>query len=198
MSDSTHRDTQFAANLLTLARGTLSEAMGVESATEVIDRRLEEPGACFVTLHKLGRLRGCIGSIRAYRSLREDLISNTLSAALSDPRFDPVRADELEDITVEVSILSPMRSVHVESEMELLESLRPGVDGLVLEHGGRRGTFLPSVWKQLRQPTEFLRRLKNKAGLAADFWSSDIRVWRYTTSSFSESELGRRGVATNK
>lgn len=145
---------------------------------------LGEPGASFVTLNRHGQLRGCIGSLSPHRPLAEDVAENAWSAAFSDPRFAPLREDELDGLDIHISILSPAEPMHFSSESELLQQLQPGVDGLIMEEGFRRGTFLPSVWEQLPTPELFLRHLKQKAGLPADYWSDTLRVSRYTTHSF--------------
>lgn len=145
---------------------------------------LRRPGAAFVTLHLQGQLRGCIGSLEPYRSLAEDVAANAFAAAFRDPRFPPLSAQEQDQLALDISVLSPARPMSFSSEQELLDQLRPGTDGLILEDGPRRGTFLPSVWEQLPEPQAFLRHLKQKAGLPADYWSATIRVSRYTTESF--------------
>jgi uncharacterized protein len=145
---------------------------------------LQAPRATFVTLHKDGDLRGCIGSLEAQRALIVDVAMNAFAAAFRDPRFAPVRTDELAALNVHISVLSPAQPMRFHDEADLLRQLRPGLDGLILEEERHRGTFLPSVWDSLPQPEEFLAHLKLKAGLAADYWSRDIRVARYTTESF--------------
>lgn len=146
--------------------------------------QLRESGASFVTLHRLGELRGCIGSLIPHRPLAEDIAENAYSAAFSDSRFPPLREEELEGLDIHISILSPAEPMHFNSEADLLAQLRPGVDGLIMEEGLRRGTFLPSVWEQLPKAELFLRHLKQKAGLPADYWSETLQVRRYTTYSF--------------
>ena len=150
---------------------------------------LAEPGAAFVTLHRGGRLRGCIGSLEAYRPLVVDVAENAYAAAFRDPRFPPLAPEELEDLAIEISVLGPPEPLPAAaSEAEAAAMLRPGVDGVILELDGRRGTFLPAVWEQLPDPVLFLRHLKAKAGLPPDGWSPAIRLWRYTTESFGEDE----------
>lgn len=148
---------------------------------------LQAPGASFVTLNIDGRLRGCIGSLEAVRPLVEDVAHNAFAAAFRDPRFPPVTAAEAPHLDIHVSVLSPAEPMEFESEEDLLRQIRPGVDGLILEDHGRRGTFLPSVWESLPDPRDFLQQLKLKAGLPPDHWSDTLRVWRYTTESFSRS-----------
>jgi AmmeMemoRadiSam system protein A len=173
--------------LLALARGSLAEALGLGPALRADEPWLEEPGASFVTLMSAGRLRGCVGSVRAHRPLGLDVQANARAAAFSDTRFPPLAAAELPGIEVEVSVLSPPEPLPVAaSEEEALARLRPGVDGLVLEWGAFQSTFLPQVWEQLPAPRDFLRALKHKAGLGEDFWSPEVRLWRYTVTKWSE------------
>lgn len=176
--------------LLTIARATLSEELNRPAETWTEATWLDEPGACFVTLHRGGELRGCIGSMLAYRPLLEDLQANACAAAFSDPRFPPLKAWELADLNVEVSLLSALEPLQFESEEDLLGQLRPGVDGLLLEWGSHRGTFLPAVWQALRERQVFLNKLKGKAGLDEGFWAPEISVKRYTTDCWGETDFG--------
>jgi len=139
--------------------------------------------ATFVTLHVEENLRGCIGTLEARRTLVEDVVSNAYGAAFRDTRFPTLTWPEYERLDIHISILSLPEPVPFSSEEDLLAQLRPQVDGLIIEEGFYRGTFLPSVWEQLPEPREFLRHLKHKAGLSPDYWSSRIRVQRYTTES---------------
>jgi len=142
---------------------------------------LSEPRATFVTLEKHGQLRGCIGMLEAVRPLVKDIAENAFSAAFRDPRFPPLQADELVDLAIHLSLLTPAEPMAFDSEQDLLSQLQPGVDGLILAEGYRRGTFLPSVWESLPEPRQFLRHLKQKAGLPPDYWSKNIRISRYRT-----------------
>ena len=144
---------------------------------------LRVPRATFVTLHVDGKLHGCVGTLEARRPLVEDVVSNARSAAFHDSRFPALTWPEFEQLEIHISILSPPEPMTFSSEADLLAQLRPQVDGLILEDGHCRGTFLPSVWEQLPSPNEFLRQLKLKAGLEADYWSSHLRVQRYTAES---------------
>lgn len=180
--------------LLALARRALIEAFGAEvepGGESAVDSDAEpdwlaEPGASFVTLKIDGELRGCIGSLLAYRTLAEDVSGNALAAAFHDPRFPRLGARELPRVRIEVSVLSALEPVPYEDEADLLSRIRPGIDGLVLEHDGHRGTFLPAVWRNLPRPEEFLRQLKRKAGLRPEFWASGVQVSRYTVDSWAE------------
>jgi len=150
--------------------------------------RLRIPRATFVTLKHNQRLRGCIGSLEAVRPLVEDVNANAFAAALRDPRFPPVDEGELAGLAINISVLSDPAPVAAASEQHLLDRLRPGIDGLILQLGNRRGTFLPAVWESLPKPRDFLRQLKLKSGLAEDYWSADLKVWRYSVESITEWE----------
>lgn len=182
-------DPDRGATLLALARGAIAEALGDGPAVTGSGTWLGEPGATFVTLTRGGELRGCIGTLIAERPLREDVTGNARAAAFRDPRFAPVTHEEMTELNVEVSLLSPIEPVDNESESGLLALLRPGVDGVLLEYGRQRGTFLPQVWEQLPEPKTFLAHLKRKAGLPADFWAREIKVSRYTVTKWRESEV---------
>lgn len=142
---------------------------------------LQRVRASFVTLRLSEALRGCLGSLTASRPLISDVAHNAFGAAFRDSRFAPLTAAELPDLEIQISVLSEPERLPAASESQLLDALRPGVDGLVLRHGDRQGTFLPSVWACLPEPGDFLRELKRKSGLPADAWSSSWQVFRYTT-----------------
>ncbi len=145
---------------------------------------LREERATFVTLNLYGQLRGCIGTLEAHQPLVQDVAHNAYAAAFSDPRFPALTTREFEKIEMHISILSPSEEIDFTSEEDLLQQIRPNIDGLVLSDGYARGTFLPAVWESLKTPQEFLQHLKLKAGLPANYWSDTIRVERYTTESF--------------
>lgn len=175
--------------LLKLARASIQE--GLENGRPLrVDLQQYDPAltakrASFVTLERGGQLRGCIGMLEAVRPLVRDIAENAFAAAFRDPRFPPLSAREYPDLDVHISILSPAESLQFVSEPDLIAQLQPGVDGLILQEGYRRGTFLPSVWEQLPDPAEFLRHLKQKAGLPADYWSATLKLFRYRTEMFS-------------
>jgi hypothetical protein len=145
---------------------------------------LREDRACFVTLTRAGQLRGCIGSLTPRRPLVTDVAENAFAAAFHDPRFHALRPEEAADLDYHLSILGLPQPMQFSDEADLLRQLRPGEDGLIISDLGRQATFLPSVWEQLPQPAEFLRHLKQKAGLAAGHWSPAFSVQRYRTQSF--------------
>ena len=182
-------DRDLGAALIATARGAIDAAFGRPEARVRPHAALDRPGATFVTLKQDGELRGCIGSLEAHRLLAIDVRRNALAAAFSDPRFPPLAAQELEVTTVEVSLLSPASRVEVADEEDLLARLEPGVDGIVLELGRRRATFLPQVWETLPDPRDFIGALKRKAGMPADFWSAEMRVSRYTVSKWQQAEF---------
>jgi len=152
------------------------------------DPELQRLRATFVTLNKEGELRGCIGHLEAVQPLIADVAENAFNAAFRDPRFPPLSAAEFDRIEIHISVLSPPEPMSFTSEADLLRQIRPGIDGLILEEGPYRGTFLPSVWEQLPEPERFLTHLKMKAGLPPNHWSDHLKVYRYTTESFSDAE----------
>ena len=176
--------------LIRIARESVSEALGLGAAGRHDDPWLHQPGATFVTLMRRGDLRGCVGSVRAFRSLFDDVWSNARASAFHDSRFPPVSRQELAEISVEVSLLSTPEPLCFEGEEEALRLLRPGVDGVILEAGPHRATFLPQVWEQLPEPRDFLLHLKRKAGLAPAFWSPEVEMYRYTVFKWMEEPAG--------
>jgi AmmeMemoRadiSam system protein A len=174
--------------LLVRARNAIGSQFGEPPAAEPDHPALVQPGATFVTLTQQGELRGCIGSLEARRPLDADVRENARAAAFRDPRFPPLGREELAAMRVEVSLLTPAQPMSFTDEADALGQLRPGVDGVILEHGGRRGTFLPQVWESLPEPKQFMAHLKNKAGLPADFWAPDVKLYRYEVQKWKELE----------
>src|SRR5450759_261265 len=179
-------DADRGATLLKLARSAIGTALGHEMPRLTEPDWLAEPGATFVTLTIQGELRGCIGSLEAHRSLGEDVRDNAVSSAFRDPRFPTLTRAEFDDIRVEVSLLSPTEPMTVTHEASARAALRPHVDGVVLEYGRHRSTFLPQVWEQLPDPADVLAHLKRKAGLAKTFWADGVRISRYTVTKWKE------------
>lgn len=177
--------------LLKLARQSIEHGLktGYPLCVNLRDypRELIRQQATFVTLEIDHALRGCIGMLEAVFPLVEDVAENAFSAAFKDPRFPPVQAYELDNLEIFISVLSEPEPIVFSSEEDLLTQIRPHVDGLILKRGRQHGTFLPSVWDTLPEKTEFLRRLKHKAGLPTDEWSDAIRVYRYTAEKISRS-----------
>lgn len=185
----TEHPAQAGQVLLPLARAAIARALGRAHLADDSAPWLRTPGACFVTLTRQGELRGCIGSLEAHRPLLADVQANALAAAFRDTRFAPLSVHELDDTEVELSLLSAMQDLSFDSEAAALAQLRPGIDGVLLAYGGRRGTFLPQVWEQLPRADAFMAQLKRKAGLPTDFWHKDLRLQRYTVTKWKESEL---------
>ncbi|MDR1833173.1 MAG: AmmeMemoRadiSam system protein A [Propionibacteriaceae bacterium] len=147
---------------------------------------LNERGASFVTLTIDGRLRGCIGSLEAWRWLGEDVRLNAVAAAFKDPRFLPLDPAELDHLHIVVSVLTAPQPLEFDSEAEALAQLRPGVDGVVLQAGHHRATFLPQVWEELPDKVEFMSHLKRKARLSPDYWGPDVELSVYQVEAFGE------------
>lgn len=135
--------------------------------------------ATFVTLEINHHLRGCVGMLEAMRPLIVDIAENAFLAAFNDYRFPPVSEDEYSFLDIHLSILSPAERLSFKSEEDLIHQLQPHVDGLILQEGALRGTFLPSVWDSLPEPQQFLQHLKLKTGLPRHYWSNTLRVYRY-------------------
>jgi len=173
-------------SLLCLARNAIGHRFSLPPSpvAELSEHHL--PGATFVTLTQHGELRGCIGSLEAHCPLAEDVSENALAAAFRDPRFAPLLAGEFEHTRIEVSLLTPATPLQFSDEHDALRQLRPGLDGIVLQHGSRRATFLPQVWESLPTPKQFLRQLKHKAGLPEDFWDAEIALFRYGVRKWKE------------
>ncbi len=176
-------DEEQRQHLLRLARESIRHGLKTGQPLPVdlasLPQGLRTVRASFVTLQQEGALRGCIGTLEAIRPLAEDIAHNAYAAAFQDPRFPPVDAGEVDGLEIHLSLLTPAEPLRFQSEADLIAQLRPGVDGLVLAEGRRRGTFLPSVWEQLPDPAQFLAHLKLKAGLPQGYWSDSIRVSRY-------------------
>ncbi len=171
------------ATLLTLAADAVThavskgETLAIEPAS--YPKPLQLNGASFVTLKKDGMLRGCIGSLQAKQPLVVNVADNAHGAVARDTRFPTVAEDELEDLEVSVSVLSPLSKIEFESEDNLMAQLRPGTDGLVIAEEGRRSTFLPQVWEDLSESKDFLKNLKRKGGFDPGPLSESVKAWRY-------------------
>ncbi|NVK17590.1 MAG: AmmeMemoRadiSam system protein B [Methylocystaceae bacterium] len=151
---------------------------------------LRQYGASFVTIEKDdGNLRGCIGSLAPHQSLVKDVADNAYKAGFEDPRFPPIQSNELSGLTLHISVLSPSFPMTFKDESDLLEQLRPGVDGLIIQDGGHRALFLPSVWDKIKNKRQFLTQLKLKAGMKHDHWSNDFHAWRFITEGVHSHDL---------
>jgi AmmeMemoRadiSam system protein A len=178
--------------LLGLARESIDYGFDNQAPLPVrldeLPAALAEPAATFTTLRLEGALRGCCGRLEAADPLATDVAHSAFTAAFRDPRFEPLRRGEFAAISLEVSVLSPIESMQVADEADLLGQLQPGVDGLVIAEGPHRATFLPKVWESLPEPQRFIAQLKLKCGLPQDYWSSRLEFRRYRASTYVESD----------
>jgi AmmeMemoRadiSam system protein A len=177
--------------LLNLARESIVQAAADQDLPAIdmdaVPEALQRDGASFVTLDKYGRLRGCIGSLEARRPLVLDVQQNAVGAATRDPRFPPASPDEVDDLTIEISVLSLPEPLDYDGAEDLFNKLRPGVDGVVIERGWHRATFLPQVWEKLPDERQFLERLCFKAGLSPDAYRrGELDVLTYQVEKFQE------------
>jgi uncharacterized protein len=177
--------------LLQLARQALVKAVNGERVPPLNLKDeadcLQEVGATFVTLTIGNELKGCIGTLDATIPLVEDVREHVVAAAIQDYRFTSITPDELPDIKIEISRLTPPKHLEYSDPYELLDKLRPHLDGVVLKKGHRRATFLPQVWEKVSSPEDFLSYLCHKLGESADAWKTQkLEVWIYQVEKFRE------------
>ncbi|MCP5317252.1 MAG: AmmeMemoRadiSam system protein A [Chromatiaceae bacterium] len=181
------------ATLMAVARRSIEHGLATGRPLPIVPseyhRDLKAVRASFVTLQLRGQLRGCIGHLEAVQPLVVDVSENAFAAAFQDPRFNPLTAQEWPSVDIHLSLLTRPEPMRFQDEADLVRQIQPGVDGLILQDGPNRGTFLPSVWESLPQAADFLSHLKLKAGLPANHWSGRVEVYRYRTESFGEAEL---------
>jgi AmmeMemoRadiSam system protein A len=147
-------------------------------------REVTDPGASFVTLREDGRLLGCVGTMVPRQALIDDVAGNAVNAAFADPRLPSLQPEEFARMEIKVSVLGPLEPMDVASLPELRSAVEPDVDGLLIQAGSRRGTFLPSVWEQVRSVDRFLAMLWEKAGLRPGSWPRNLEILRYRTLEF--------------
>jgi len=177
--------------LLKIARKAIENAVNgkpIESIDlKIVPKNLKEIGASFVTLTKGGELRGCIGALEPSKPLVLDVQEHAIAAALSDYRFPPVSPSELSAIEIEISRLTIPEKLEYKSAEELLSKLRPGIDGVILQDGFRRATFLPQVWEKLTDKEIFLSQLCLKMGADPDLWRrKNLEIATYQVEEFHE------------
>ncbi len=177
--------------LVRLARQTIMDKLGLISADVApdafADSAFQNHRGTFVTLTIQGQLRGCIGNLDAAHSILAGVKNNAINAAFHDPRFSPMTTDELEDVDIEISILTEPQPLEYRGKKELLAKLRPHVDGVILRKGSNSATFLPQVWEQLPKPERFLSHLCRKAGLQEDTWEkTQLEILTYQVQYFEE------------
>lgn len=168
--------------LLSLARAAIKSAfLNGKIDTSFVEEypELQEQGASFVTLTQDGQLRGCIGSIIAHRPLLDDIIHNAKAAAFKDPRFMPLREEELERTKIEVSLLTPPQYLAYEDSADLKSKIQVGIDGVILSQGNNQATFLPQVWEELGEFELFFSHLCQKAGMDSQCLESHPEIYTY-------------------
>ncbi len=177
--------------LIEIAKDAIKEKLTGE---KLIDKKallsthpeLAKEGASFVTLHKSGRLRGCIGSLVAHRPLLKDIISNAKSAAFEDPRFEPLDAKEFDELSFEVSLLSAPEALRYHDSEDLRRKIKPNRDGVILRLGRHQATYLPQVWEQLPEFDAFFTSLCQKAGLPQNCLSLHPEIFIYHVEKIEE------------
>lgn len=172
--------------LIKLARDAITAALGGAAIIKPALGRLDEPGACFVSLKQGEALRGCIGNLRTSPTLYDAVVHNAEAAALHDPRFSPLRRDELARTRIEISLMSPLSEIPARTRAELIEHLRPGVDGLVLSDGLHSAVFIPAMWEQIPDVNEFIDHLLIKGRFTRMGWPPGMRAERFTAEHFVE------------
>lgn len=185
---------RFGPTLLQVAAASIkrgvSHSQPIKLDMDSFPDALRQYGASFVTIEKDGgNLRGCIGSLAPHQSLVKDVAENAFKAGFKDPRFPPIAGDELKDLSLHISVLSPSYPMDIADEADLLNQLRPGIDGLIIQDKGHRALFLPSVWEKIKNKRQFLTQLKLKAGLKPDHWSDEFQAWRFITEGVHSHDL---------
>lgn len=183
---------EFKIMLLNLARESIAHYIKNGEKLEVdpneVPKEFKESTSVFVTLTIDGALRGCIGHMSPVKELYKDVIDNAFNAAFADPRFPPLEEEDLSRINIEISILNlPKKIEYIDSD-DLLAKIKEGEDGIILLKDGKQATFLPQVWEDISDKTEFLEQLSLKAGLLKDDWkSAEIQI--YHVEKFSEKDF---------
>lgn len=174
--------------LVDLARKTLEEKLESRGAAfEPVDSQLQEHGATFVTLKIDEKLRGCIGNLEPVSSIWEGVRRNAINAAFHDHRFSPLTREELGLVRVDISVLSQPEKLDYSDGDDLIQKLRPGIDGVILRDGAKGATFLPQVWDQIPTVELFLSHLCLKAGLVKDLWKVEkLEIQTYQVQHFTE------------
>jgi uncharacterized protein len=166
--------------LINIARESIKAELENEEfeIDENLKEKYSEERSCFVTLKLDGKLRGCMGSLLAYRPLWEDIIENAKACAFDDYRFSSLTMGEFEDVKIEISLLSVPKKLEYENWKDLLDKLE-GNEGLILKKGKMIATYLPQVWEEIKSKEEFLSSLCEKAGLVKDEWKREVEIETY-------------------
>lgn len=165
----------------TIALGLNGKQLDVLNEYKDIPPVLNETGSCFVTLKINGDLRGCIGSIIAHQPLLRDLVQNAYNAAFADNRFYPLTEEEFDNLEISVSLLSEPKKMSFEDEADFMDQIVPFTDGIIIKDGMYQAVYLPSVWEQLPDKEDFIRSLKQKAGLGSEHFSKSFEAYKFTT-----------------
>ncbi len=177
--------------LLKIAREAITRAVRNEQLKKIKlqehSQLLRDPGASFVTLTMCEKLRGCIGVLEAYQPLISDVQEHAVAAAMADYRFPDVREEELQQINIEISRLTPVHLMDYSTHKDLVSKLQVNVDGVLIKAGGRKATFLPQVWEKVPDPEQFLSQLCLKMGAQPDLWRrKQLQVYTYQVEKFKE------------
>lgn len=177
--------------LLKMARNAIEAVVRGHNPQEIeyesLSEKLKKPGATFVTITKFGKLRGCIGTLEAKKPLIQDTVEHAVAAAMHDFRFPPIDINELDDIHIEISRLTPPQDVKYSDSFSLLEELRPGLDGVIIKDGVSRATFLPQVWSKIPDKEEFMDHLCLKMGASPNLWrKGNMTVLTYQVEEFHD------------
>jgi len=191
MTDLDRISDQEGVFLLSIARDVIKKELFHNSDTSQdnssISPKMNEKRGTFVTLTINNNLRGCIGNISSNEPIIKGIRNNAVNAAFHDPRFRPLSKTEWKDVKIEISILTEPGKLNYSDRNDLLEKLRPGIDGVIIKKGMHQSTFLPQVWDQLPEKREFLTHLCLKAGLDKNAWENEsIEVLTYQVQAFEE------------
>ena len=157
-------------------RGHFSSGLPKSPEYSLYGRKLLTPAACFVTLEVSGQLQGCLGSTAAHSPLVLEVHNKARASAYQDRRFMPLTEEQLNQLTIEISVLSTPEVINIGSEQELIDFLAQNKLGVILTDNHQQALFLPQVWKKLKSPTNFIKQLKIKAGWNADYWSNSMTI----------------------
>ena len=178
---------QVARRTIAAKLGTLIEADKVVSDRDLADPAFRKKRGTFVTLKIKNQLRGCMGCLTPSETILEGIQRNAINAAFNDPRFPALTPVELDRAKIDISILTSPRELKYTNGNDLLEKLRPNIDGVIINKGLARSTFLPQVWEQLPRTEDFLAHLCRKAGLSPDEWKKgELGVSIYQVQYFNE------------
>lgn len=191
---STHLTKKQGKILVRLARTAIAAKLGIPldddtiiSDTDLADPAFQEQRGTFVTLKIKDQLRGCMGCLTPSETILEGIQRNAINAAFNDPRFPALTEPELEQAEIEISILTNPRELDYADSTDLLKKLRPNIDGVIINKGMARATFLPQVWEQLPRAEDFLGHLCRKAGFSPDEWQKgELGVSIYQVQYFHE------------